>query len=567
MLTMIHWNIATVRQMCVVAFLFAAVRAMPASNDIASRTHAFITAHEAKVRPLERQAALAWWNANISGKDEDFKAKEEAQNQLDEALADKDGFAELKQIKESKPADALLRREVDVLYLMYLEKQVDPELLKKITAKANAIEKAFNVYRAKVDGQEMTDSEVRKVLKESKDSAQRKKVWESSKGVGAVVETDLKDLVALRNEAARKLGFKDYHVMQLFLNEQDQAQVLKLFDDLDRLTREPFREAKAEIDSKLAQNCRLAVVDLRPWHYQDPFFQEAQAVFDVNLDSVYKDADILKLCREYYAGMDLPIHDVIARSDLYEKPGKSPHAFCTDIDREGDVRVLGNIVPNHYWMGTMLHELGHAVYSSKNIPRTVPYVLRTEAHILSTEGVAMMFERAANSADWLQKMGVRVADAKGFNEAGAKMLRNRLLIFSRWCQVMFRFEKEMYNHPSQDLNNLWWDLVEKYQMVKRPEDRNAPDYASKIHVVSAPAYYHNYMLGELFASQVHHTIAREVLKSSPDKALYVGRLEVGDFMKKRVFVPGKTRSWNELTKFATGEELNPKAFAADFRGN
>jgi hypothetical protein len=87
----------------------------------------------------------------------------------------------------------------------------------------------------------------------------------------------------------------------------------------------------------------------------------------VNLDSVFAGADILRICREFYAGIGLPIDDVIDRSDLYEKPGKSPHAFCTDIDREGDVRVLANIVPNEYWMGTMLHELGHSVYSSKNI--------------------------------------------------------------------------------------------------------------------------------------------------------------------------------------------------------
>ena len=40
----------------------------------------FIQSHEAIVRPLEKASALAWWNANISGKDEDFKAKEEAQN-------------------------------------------------------------------------------------------------------------------------------------------------------------------------------------------------------------------------------------------------------------------------------------------------------------------------------------------------------------------------------------------------------------------------------------------------------------------------------------------------------
>src|SRR6185503_15095725 len=101
-----------------------------------------------------------------------------------------------------------------------LEKQVPADLLKKITSKANAIEQSFNVFRARVDSTEMTDSEVRKVLKESKDSARRKAVWEASKEVGPVIERDLRELVALRNEAARRLGFRDYHVLQLHLNEQ-----------------------------------------------------------------------------------------------------------------------------------------------------------------------------------------------------------------------------------------------------------------------------------------------------------------------------------------------------------
>ena len=39
--------------------------------------------------------------------------------------------------------------------------------------------------------------------------------------------------------------------MRLFLSEQDQAQVLALFDQLDELTREPFRQAKADIDAKI----------------------------------------------------------------------------------------------------------------------------------------------------------------------------------------------------------------------------------------------------------------------------------------------------------------------------
>src|SRR3989475_7538979 len=100
-----------------------------------ARAGKFIDDHEARIRPLEKAVNLAWWTANVSGKDEDFKTKEQAQNKLDEALADKGRFAELKTIKELKLRDRLIGRQIEVLYLMYLEKQVPPDLLKKITSK------------------------------------------------------------------------------------------------------------------------------------------------------------------------------------------------------------------------------------------------------------------------------------------------------------------------------------------------------------------------------------------------------------------------------------------------
>src|SRR4051794_27426680 len=144
-----------------------AIGAGESDGEITMRARRLIEAHEERVRPLERASALAWWVANISGKDQDFAAKEEAQNRLDAALADRERFEEIKALKGRKIDDPVLARQVDVLYLAYLEKQVDPALLRKITARANAIEKAFNVYRARVDGNEISDSEVRKVLKES----------------------------------------------------------------------------------------------------------------------------------------------------------------------------------------------------------------------------------------------------------------------------------------------------------------------------------------------------------------------------------------------------------------
>ncbi len=531
-----------------------------------ARARRFIEGYESAVRPLEIAAARGNWTASITGTDKDFRQKEEAETQLDLKLADPRAFAELKAIREHPPADKLLQREIEVLYLEYLPNQVELELLKQMRAESNVVEQAFNVFRPVVGGHEMTDNEVRRILTTSKDSAQRRAAWEASKRVGAQVEPHLKRLVKLRNQNARKLGFKDFHVMQLSVNEQSQQEVLALFDELDALTRQPYRQAKAELDAVLARNCGITPEELRPWHYHDPFFQEAPQADETRFEGVYSGLDIPRLCREFYAGIGLPVDDVLRRSDLYEKKGKCPHAFCFDLDRQGDVRVLTNLVANEQWLETLLHELGHSVYSSKNIPASVPYALRCESHILTTEGVAMMFERFADDAGWLKAMGVKMADEAAFRHTAAQARRNRLLIFSRWCQVMFRFEMALYDNPEQDLNRLWWDLVEKYQEVRRPEGRNEPDFAAKIHIVVSPVYYHNYLLGRLFASQVHHAIARDVLHGAdPARMVYVGNKAVGRFMTQRVFAPGRTLDWRQLTRFATGADLSPEAFAEDIQ--
>ena len=536
------------------------------AQNAATAAQEFIYGYEFEVRPLETALGKAWWNANTTGKDEDFAEKEALENRYNELLSSPETFKQLKQIHESDLNDPQLTRQIHLLYLDYLDKQVDVKLLNRMSSKSNEIEKKFNVFRTQVGDKTYSDSEVRDVLKNSRDMTERKQVWEAAKRVGEQVAPDLRELVQLRNQAAHKLGFDNFHAMQLELNEQSQADVLALFDELDELTREPFALAKQEIDERLAKQYGIDVEALRPWHYHDPFFQEPQAVYDTDLDAPFRKADILGICREFYRGIGLPIEDVLERSDLYEKPGKSPHAFCTDIDRAGDVRVLANIKPNGYWMSTMLHELGHAVYSSKNIPADVPYILRTDAHILATEGVAMMFERFCTDATWLAAYGVEISDAETYDAASRRQRRDKLLIFSRWCQVMLRFEVALYNNPDQDLNKLWWDLVEKYQLVRRPEGRNAPDYASKIHIVTAPAYYHNYMMGELFACQVHAAITRDLgLSGEPRTAIYTRNVAVGEFMNEKVFGPGRMFPWNELTRHATGSKLNAKAFAAEFQ--
>ena len=381
-------------------------------------------------------------------------------------------------------SDPLLARQIAVLYLEYLEKQVPPDLLKKISAKSNAMLRSFNTFRPKLDGKELTENDIRNILRDSHDSARRRAAWEASKKVGQAVVGDLKELVALRNEAARKLGFKNFVVLRLYCNEQNQEQLLKLFDQLDELTREPFHKAKAGIDAALAASYGITVAELRPWHYHDPFFQEvpdrAGRTARVGLQAARHGRVVPVVLRRHRAAD----RRRAAAERLVREAGQEPARLLRPTSTaQGDVRVLENIVPGWEWLGTSLHELGHAVYS-KNIPRSLPYVLRTEAHPLCTEGVAMMFERFAQNVDWLQAMGAKVPEPDRFRAAAARLQRNRMLVFARYCQVMFRFETELYGNPDQDLNRLWWDLVEKYQEIKRPEGRNEPDFASKYHLTS-----------------------------------------------------------------------------------
>ena len=526
----------------------------------------FIAKWEAKVKPLQKETYLAAWNATITGKEEDYKKSEALQNQLVKIYANKDDFSLLKKIKDSGAVkDTLLNRQLILLYLAYQGNQVDTAKLAEVIKMQTEIEKTFNTYRAEVNGKKLSDNDVENVLKTSVNNEELKNTWLAHKAIGDQVADKIKALVKKRNEIAKELGYSNYHEMSLKLGEQDPAEIEKLFDDLDNLTRDAFTEVKNTMDEYFIKRYKIKKEELMPWHYQNRFFQEAPVIYEVDLDKYYKDKDVVKLTGDFYKGIGLDIDDVIQRSDLYEKPGKYQHAYCTDIDNEGDVRVMGNVRNNSDWMNTMLHEFGHASYD-KYISRDLPFALRNPAHTFTTEAIAMIMGRFARHPQWIKDMtGISEEEKTKITDACFKTLRLEQLVFSRWSQVMYRFEKALYADPDQDLNLLWWTLVEKYQMIKKPEGRNAPDWATKIHIATVPCYYHNYQLGELLASQLYYYIGNNIIKSPELKMNdFVGRPEVGSYLKTKVFEPGARYFWNDMIERATGEKLTPKYYAEQF---
>jgi len=537
-----------------------------APNAKEEQLQKFITTHVEKIKPMEKEANLASWNAAVSGKSEDYDKVSRLTLELRQVYSDPCNFAFLKETKESgQVKSALLARQLDVLYNDYLENQIEPQLLKQIVELGTEIEEKFNTFRGSIEGRKVTDNQIKEILKTETDSEKRKQAWLASKQVGAVVADDLIRLVKLRNQAARKLGFDNFHTLSLTTAEQDVKELDKTFNELYDLTNEPFAKLKADLDSILASKYGVTAAELMPWHYHDPFFQETPLVYELDLDAYYKDKDVKELAIKFYNSIGLSVDSILSSSDLYERQGKNPHAFSTDIDREGDVRILCNLKNNEAWMETILHELGHAVYD-KYHGRHVPYILRQPAHIFTTEAIAMFFGRLSRNPAWMQEMLELTDEQRAeIEKVSNKYAQLKQLIFVRWAMVMYDFEKRLYANPDQDLNTLWWDMVEKYQLVKRPPDRNEPDWAAKIHFTLAPCYYHNYVLGELLASQLHHYIIHKVLKlESYENVSFVGQRKAGEFLTMEVFEPAAMYHWNDMIERATGEPLTPKYFVAQF---
>ncbi len=527
---------------------------------------ALYESYETRYRPLAIEAERTWWESNVTGADADFQRRKDADKAMVDFHSDSAAFAKLKSIKESNQlTDSMQKRLLELMYRNYLPYQADPKINKQIVELSADIEQIFNAHRSDLNGKPATENDVRDVLGSTKDSHMAEQAWKGYMAVGVKSKDKLAQLVKLRNQLAKQLGFDNFYSLSMHLQEIDENQMIRLFDELDDLTRKPFEQLKAEIDAKRAANFGIKVEDLRPWHYGDLFFQEAPPVETVDWDAFYKDKDLLAMARTYYNSIDMDVDGIVKRSDLYEKPGKSPHAFSSDIDRAGDIRVLCNLKPNAYWADTIMHELGHSVFD-EYIDRNLPFVLRQASHAMTTEGMALMFGTFSKNREFLTRvLNVPENQAEKYAQSAQNSLRMEKIVFSRWAQVMVRFEREMYRNPDQDLNKLWWNLKKKYQLLNPPDDMSGVDYGAKNHVVTTPAYYHNYMMGDLVASQVRHYICANILKTADVKnACFFGQKAAGQYLKGKVFSPGSKMPWVQHIEAATGEPLTAKYFTEQY---
>ena len=459
--------------------------------------------------------------------------------------------------KDPSLKDPILKRQLNVLIRAFKQNQIPKALVEAISKKESAVSMTYATFRAEIDGKKLTENDLRELLKNETNPAMRKRAWEASKEVGQQMAPQILELVRLRNQVAKALGYLDYFQMQLALQEVDANWLLKTLDDLAKKSDLAYEKLTQEIEMQQADAFAVPVVELGPWSWTDPFGQE-DPLNTKALDGLVDGVDIVKASADFYQKMGIDVSQVLARSDMYERPGKSQHAFCMAVNRTGDVRTLNNVKPALRWLETVLHEFGHAVYDL-GYQQSLPWLLKEYPHIFTTEAMALLAGRQAYRYDSLGSLVGTSPDKDELRKQAEVSLRRRQLIFSRWVLVMTAFESELYSNPSQDLNTLWWSLVEKYQKIRAPKNRGGKaDWAAKYHIAMAPVYYFSYLLGEMFASAMEENLLQQFDSAalSSDGA--------GKFLQDKLFAPGNRMNWSELVVHVTGKPLSSDAWVREY---
>ncbi len=517
----------------------------------------FLETFVPKVAKKSKQLNQAFWLLETTGAQDAADLKADLDTELRFLFNDSKVYEQLL-AWDRDPAlkEPLLKRQLNVLIRSFKQNQVPKELLQEMAEKEAALAQSYASFRPELEGKKASENDILEALKLESNVEKRKAVWEASKKIGAVLAPQILGLVDLRNRAAKSLGYSDYFQMQLDLQEVDAKWLLATLEDLGKKSDAAYAKVIDEINASFRK--KFNTKEVGPWCWTNPFCQE-DPLDNKELDTIVDGVDLAKRSEAFYQRLGVDVGPILARSDMLERPGKNQHAFCIHIDRTGDVRTLNNVRSSLKWLETVLHELGHAIYEL-GFDEKLPWLLREPPHMITTEAMALIAGRQAyleNSLKFL--IGKSAEKKKELLEKVEKSLQRRQLIFSRWVLVMTEFESELYRDPTQDLNGLWWRLVEKFQKITPPKHREkAFDWACKYHIGLAPVYYFSYLLGEMFASAIQESLAKECgdhLLSSK---------KAGEFLQKKIFNPGNKMPWSELVRHVTGHSLTAEAWIHEF---
>jgi peptidyl-dipeptidase A len=568
-----------------VALLLAAGPA--AAQPTAAEAKAFVDQAETQLATMNEYAAKASWvRANFITDDTQWleaKATSE-QNQLATRLA-------MQAAKFNGVAvDPVTARKLKLLKLYLVSPAPDrPGAADELAGLLTKMDSTYSTGKFTYKGKTLTLNDAEDILRESRDPAELKAVWEGWHSISPVMKPDYARFAAISNEGAKTLGYKDTGA--LWRSNYD-MEPDAFAAETDRLWKqvEPFYKnlhcyVRARLNEKYGDAVQPRTGPIRADLLGNMWAQEWGNIYDVvapktaassyDLDKLlvsrgYDPVKMVKTGEGFYSSLGFaPLPQTFWERSLITRPRDREvvcHASAWDVNDKDDIRIKMCTKVNAEDFVTIHHELGHNYYQRAYANQ--PFLFKNSANDGVHEAIGDFAALSATTPTYLKQIGL-LETVPGADEDIPFLLKTALdkiaflpfgLLVDRWRWQVFSGEVDPAHY-----NDAWWKLRLQYQGLTPPGERPADafDPGAKYHVPGNTPYT-RYFLARIYQFQFHRAACRQMGWKGPlHRCSVYGQKEVGQKFNA-MLEKGQSQPWPDTLKEFTGENRTDAAAIAEY---
>lgn len=411
---------------------------------------------------------------------------------------------------------------------------------------------------------EASRNKMRTMMRTHTEESIRKACFEALEKLPLDTIDEYIEIIKLRNEFARAVGYEDFYDYKIHLDEGiSKDELFAIFDRIYEKTKYGFDNVRKLEEERPGLR--------KPWNFgymltgnfvkeEDPYFQ-----FE----------DVLLYWGKSFSALGIDYKGGTLQLDLLDRKGKWDNGFChyptlVRYDDKGkflpgSANFTSTAIPSQVGSGvdgihTVFHEAGHAADRLNSAQEEV--CLNTEyppAVVSWAETQSMFMDTISSSIEWRMRYAKNAqGESYPFDlfERKVRALNPLLPLDMMHVHFVMEFERIIY-----EAKNLTKDFVLETarQVFRKFFDRSEDSILilNTPHIYSweSSAYYHGYGLADLGVSQWREYFFKKY-------GYIVDNPKVGKEMEK-VWKHGSLYTSGELIKLATGKKLSPDAYVKE----
>jgi peptidyl-dipeptidase A len=551
--------------------------ARSAAPPTAAAAAAFVAKAESELARLNQYASrAAWVRATYITEDTmwlEAKANAELTNLQVRSAVEAARY-------DKTAADPVVRRKLELLKRnIVMPAPGRPGAADEMAGLESKLDSAYSTGKFVYQGKTLTLDEMSDILARSRDPSELKAVWEGWAKVAPPMRGDYAKLIALANQGARELGYKDAGALwrsgydmdpDAFAAKVDKvwAQVAPFYSNLHCYVRgrlndkygDAVQPRKGPIRADLLGNMWSQqwanIYDIAAPRNGALGYDLEQQLKAQNYDAVR----MMKTAENFYTSLGFdPMPQTFWERSMITRPRDREvvcHASAWDIDDARDIRIKMCTKINADDFFTVHHEMGHNIYQRAYAGQ--PFLFKNGANDGFHEAIGDFAGLNALSPNYLKQVGL-IDQVPGEDAEIPYLLRMAMdriaflpfgLLIDKWRWQVFSGEVTPDHY-----NDAWWALRTRYQGIAPPGPRPADafDPGAKYHVAASVPYM-RYFLAYIYEFQFYRAACRQAGWKGPlDRCTVYMNKDVGRRFNAMMAM-GQSKPWPEALAAFTGEK-------------